>query len=288
MTRETRVGLLLGLVFVIAFGMILTELKGTGEELADTVDPTVIDTDYCQQADPHQSELAFSPDPRQAEHPIHMSANAVAAAPIDTDVQIHILPRTSRQGPPVEAVIRRDPGEDIVHPQFAPGESQAELAQRPATPQPTLVARTYRVEEGDTLTHIAKKVYGPDKGHLYTKIFKANRDRLSDASSIYVGQALVIPVVASQNAPAVAANTPQRRSGVREVDLEGLRQFVRQPRTTTRRVYVVQSGDNLTRIARKVLNDTSPEAVDRLYQANKDKLSDRDNIYEGMKLRIPS
>ncbi|MBN1555442.1 MAG: LysM peptidoglycan-binding domain-containing protein, partial [Phycisphaerae bacterium] len=147
---------------------------------------------------------------------------------------------------------------------------------------------TYRVEEGDTLSRIAAKVYGPRKEHLYTNIFDANRNQLSDASSIHVGQELVIPPLAGQTvAPAVASNstTPTR---ARQVDLEGLRQFTQQPRAASRRVYVVQSGDNLTRIARKVYNDGSRDAVERLFEANKDKLPDRDSIVEGMTLKIPS
>jgi len=52
--------------------------------------------------------------------------------------------------------------------------------------------------------------------------------------------------------------------------------------------YVVRRGDNLTRIARKTLNDTSEAAIGKLFNANRDKLENRDSIFEGMKLRIPN
>ena len=51
--------------------------------------------------------------------------------------------------------------------------------------------QTYTVKSGDTLSKIAKQVYG-DAGQ-YTKIFDANRDKLSDPDKIQPGQELKIP-----------------------------------------------------------------------------------------------
>jgi hypothetical protein len=52
-----------------------------------------------------------------------------------------------------------------------------------------------------------------------------------------------------------------------------------------KRVYVVRSGDSLSKIAREVYGDGSrwPE----IFEANKDKLSDPGRIYPGQELRIP-
>ncbi len=52
-------------------------------------------------------------------------------------------------------------------------------------------SRTYTVQEGDSLSKIAKQFYG--NGSQYMKIFDANRDRLSDPNRIQPGQELVIP-----------------------------------------------------------------------------------------------
>ncbi|MBN1943167.1 MAG: LysM peptidoglycan-binding domain-containing protein [Phycisphaerae bacterium] len=291
MTKETRVGLLVGLVIVIVFGMILTEFKGAGAPLDPIAVQPVIETDYYQAAEPSQPAMAFGLSPDQAGQAIHLaSADEPAPTPANEPVRIRVLPRAPVEThQPVAAVLRRNPDEESVEPSPSPDapqpvrlEQPVELAQRetPALP----VARTYRVEPGDTLTRIAAKLYGPDKAHLYKDIYQANRDRLSDASSVYVGQELVIPGISAVGSAGVA--TAFR---TREVDAEGLRRFVQQPRTpAARRVYVVQSGDNLTRIARKVYNDAGRDAVDRLYEANRDKLPDRDSIREGMTLRIPS
>jgi nucleoid-associated protein YgaU len=51
--------------------------------------------------------------------------------------------------------------------------------------------QTYVVVSGDTLSKIAQKYYGDPA--LYTKIFQANRDVLSDPNKISPGQKLRIP-----------------------------------------------------------------------------------------------
>lgn len=51
--------------------------------------------------------------------------------------------------------------------------------------------RTYTVKSGDSLSKIAKEYYG--NASQYTKIFEANRDKLSDPNKIQPGQELVIP-----------------------------------------------------------------------------------------------
>ncbi|MCB0507765.1 MAG: peptidoglycan-binding protein LysM [Chitinophagales bacterium] len=49
----------------------------------------------------------------------------------------------------------------------------------------------YQVKSGDTLSKIAREVYGD--ANKYPKIFEANRPMLTDPDKIYPGQTLVIP-----------------------------------------------------------------------------------------------
>ena len=51
--------------------------------------------------------------------------------------------------------------------------------------------QSYTVQPGDTLSGIAKRIYG-DAGQ-YMKIFNANKDKLTDPDKIKPGQELVIP-----------------------------------------------------------------------------------------------
>lgn len=58
-----------------------------------------------------------------------------------------------------------------------------------ATPEPE--SRFYTVKSGDTLSKIAKEMYG--NANEYNKIFEANQPLLSHPDKIYVGQVLRIP-----------------------------------------------------------------------------------------------
>ena len=53
------------------------------------------------------------------------------------------------------------------------------------------VNKTYTVKKGDTLWAIASKYYG--SGAQYTKIYKANTDKISNPNLIYPGQVFTIP-----------------------------------------------------------------------------------------------
>lgn len=53
------------------------------------------------------------------------------------------------------------------------------------------VYETYEVKSGDSLSKIAKRVYG--NASDWKKIFEANRDLLKDPDKIFPGQKLKIP-----------------------------------------------------------------------------------------------
>jgi nucleoid-associated protein YgaU len=58
-------------------------------------------------------------------------------------------------------------------------------------PASTATSRTYTVKKGDSLSKIAKQLYG-DAGE-WRKIFEANRDKIQDPDLIEPGQELTIP-----------------------------------------------------------------------------------------------
>jgi nucleoid-associated protein YgaU len=60
-----------------------------------------------------------------------------------------------------------------------------------AVAKPESESRMYTVKKGDTLSKIAKEVYG--KSGDYNKIFEANKPLLKDPDKIYPGQVLRIP-----------------------------------------------------------------------------------------------
>ena len=64
-------------------------------------------------------------------------------------------------------------------------------AAAPAPAQEAWASRTYTVQSGDSLSKIAKEMYG-DAGK-YQQIFEANKPMLKDPDKIYPGQVLRIP-----------------------------------------------------------------------------------------------
>ena len=67
-----------------------------------------------------------------------------------------------------------------------------------ASTAPTAAAKTYTVARGDSLSKIAKHVYG--NANRWRDIFEANRDQLDDPDLIQPGQVLKLPADANSNA----------------------------------------------------------------------------------------
>jgi hypothetical protein len=70
------------------------------------------------------------------------------------------------------------------------GDIQAEIGQQNGL--------TYTVQSGDTLSKIAKNMYG--NANAYNTIFEANTNILSDPDKIEIGQALTIPAEVGKTA----------------------------------------------------------------------------------------
>ncbi len=289
MTRETRIGLLVGLGFIITFGLVLTELTSTGkpvvvpavlsgaEELAvaaaEDISPVVVNP----QETPPRLGVPIRPSPAA----VLMAAGA--GAPEDSSGPGEIVAVVGSPGEAPPAAV-----ELPTAPRITPA---AEIMPAPPVPvaAPTAVVRTYTVQPDDSLIKIARKVYGPDRGDDYVRIFEANRDKLTSPSLVVAGQVLVIPERREAERAA-----PAGLSGVRQVALEELPEALAaagsdapQP-SAQRSVYVVRCGDTLTKIARKTLNDGSRSAVMSIFDANRSSLSDPDCLPVGVALVIPS
>ncbi|MCL4364404.1 LysM peptidoglycan-binding domain-containing protein [Patescibacteria group bacterium] len=143
--------------------------------------------------------------------------------------------------------------------------SLPEFSSKPVAKKPTpkpIPAKTYIIQEGDDLWHIAEKFYG--SGFNAYDISIANK--ISDPSILETGQKIIIPSVAP------------RSLTVGEISAASTSQV-----TYVEGKYIVQPGDSLSSIAGKVYGDIY--AWPRLLQANP--MFNPNRIEVGMVLTIP-
>ncbi len=270
MTTETRIGLLVGLMFIIAFGLVLGELSEPSKKSDDLKTDKGPSQVAMREVAGEVPEYRF----RTEEQSEHAQSLAATDEPPHETIEVSLQDTPSGEGFCESEMIREE----------SPGVQTASVAPPAAGGQPYVVA------EGDSLIKIARKVYGRENEKHYKRIFEANREVLNGKYDVYVGQTLLIPPLSEQSeAPAIAQRpdaAPAR--GYREMTLdEAAQEFGQASQRQEIRMYVVRQNDNLTKIARAELNDDSTEAVRRLFEANRDVLDNPNDLKVGMKLRIP-
>lgn len=304
MTRETRIGLLVALAFIITFGLVLSEFTGRPSPAGRQI----------RSVTSHDGSDDFSPvvdrTPAAApSEPIGAIASAAPAAPATT-----VTP--AGQAGLADPTADRRPGDEMISltatlPTAADSSQTLDTVGLARAGRRRLVTRTYTVRPNDSLRKIARRFYGDEE--RYRDIFQANRDVLDDESLVVVGQKLVLPDIGGHRRPVAGGGgldmsekplrlasasglprvPPPGRAGHAVMDLDQLSRHFNLPGVSASakpsgRVYVVRNGDNLTRIARKTMKDDSPAAVGRLFRANRDRLTSPDVLTVGMKLNIPT
>jgi nucleoid-associated protein YgaU len=146
-----------------------------------------------------------------------------------------------------------------------------------ASPAATASATKYKAEPGDTLARIAQKAYGSSAKPYREAILGANPSLKENPNLVIEGRTYVIPAIATAAPPSQPPAQATEASA---------RQPAQAPATAAEAVYVVEEGDNLTRIA--VENLGSPAGVAAIKELNRDLLKGSDVIRPGMKLRLPA
>ena len=309
MTRETRIGLLVGLAFIIMFGLVLSDLTSSSSPQYGQTSAQTASGDWVA-----RDELA---------PPTNVSSAALPpAAPAITETHAAITPPVAPTVQPVvsSAVLREESPSQFVTTPEPPVARSLAAAPAPDNSIPTSIepaSKTYTVQAGDTLIKIARKMYGPGHEGDYKQIIEANKATLKDKASLKVNQNLVIPMTksAGQVDLAAAGGAGRKAAGgldYRETTLDELSGTIRgdgksrvvtvadQVKSTTqpakadkaksaaKKAYQVKSGDTLSKIARRLLNDDSPAAIQKIVDANKGKIKDGKTLQAGMQLEIPN
>ncbi|HUW19399.1 MAG TPA: LysM peptidoglycan-binding domain-containing protein [Sedimentisphaerales bacterium] len=154
--------------------------------------------------------------------------------------------------------------------------------------KPDLV-KVYVVEEGENLSEIAKKFYGPEEGNRIanvTKIFQANSNVLKSPDEVRAGQKIVIPALDADGG---------NRNKIKKLLGSGLFEAVgsigkRHPAQENAKPrpsgeYVVREGDSLWGIAAEKLGNGS--RYREIAKLNAGILEDDDTVIVGTRLKIP-
>ncbi|MFB3891906.1 MAG: LysM peptidoglycan-binding domain-containing protein [Phycisphaerae bacterium] len=306
MTRETRIGLLVGLVFIVMFGLVLAEFVG-GRGTTQNTSAAAIENNGSPLPLPVVvEEPAVSPSPTAS-----MTDGRVAAprdgAAAGGDVAPPPVVVVSLGGPPADSgdsTASRSGTGDMGKADGAapPTDSRGSGDSGVETMASSSGQRIYVVEDRDSLIKIARKFYGTGHETQWKTIRDANKATLKSETSLKIGDKLIIPDLpgakptpapsrggVSSPPPPPIPPTPTAAMTAGSGDSAG--RAAAGDASAARsagRTYVVQAGDTITKIARKMYNgDDSKSAVARIMKANNIADADVGRLKIGAKLEIP-
>jgi nucleoid-associated protein YgaU len=317
MTSDAKIGLLLGLVFIFVIAFLINGLPGLhGKDDTNKLTTNMVGLQSSPPgigANERKVQMSLEQPPATAAgyeastEPAADSTDARFTMELPQNLPAAVDSTPATQTVPDTVAVQPSTGNAIVVPAQSPPAVKTDTA-KPAAP------KFYVVEEGDTLSSIAKKVYGEQEGNKLANInllFEANRITLASADELQVGQKLVIPPL-----PAAGASAPAPMPGgtlsekvfskVISIGKRHLPAGPVKPATSASsaksslpasivksstpakkgNVYIVKEGDSLWRIAADQLGDGN--RYKEIVKLNSDILSSEDDIQVDMKLKLPA
>ena len=319
MTSDAKIGLLLGLVFIFVIAFIINGLPG----LHHKDDTNKLTTNMVGlQSNPaglgaNERKVQLTLD--QPAAPAADSTTPPESAAGSTDTRFTMeLPQAS------PAAVDSAPAAPVITDTVAALPPADSVPVAPAQSPPAVKSaapKFYVVEESDTLSSIAKKVYGDEEGNKLTNInaiFEANRITLASADELQVGQKLIIPQLTVAAAPAATPGSVLTEKVFSKVVSIGKRHLTESPAKTAPaanpvkssspvstaksspllspakssppakpvNTYIVKEGDSLWRIAADQLGDGN--RYREIVKLNSDVLASEDDIQVDMKLKLPA
>ena len=260
MNRETKIGLLVGLGFVIILGILLSDHMTTTAEPAGA--PLQVAASTLRSG---LGEPAGEARPDAVTPPEVVPTQTVLT-------RAELAPRLPPVAPAVPTAPNDDSSKEAAD---APAGGGVTLApQRPTVRTIAQTQRTFKVQPGDTLSKIALRMMGSSSRANRTAIINANASLKSNPDRLVVGRTYVLPAAVGEPAGDV------------ESDTRTITSVKTAKPSAPEHIYVVQSGDTLWSIAREQVGDTA--AVAALKQLNHDALKGGDRVRVNMKLRLPT
>lgn len=300
MTRETKVGLLVGLAIILLIGIIvsdhlsvaqhqqaanLTQFAQQAQQSVAPAAPPSATTNPVSAVTP----AAGYPNPQQASpsnpaRPLPLPADAVQPTdqnrnpngiPRPYDTQSYLMAGDVR--PSVLTLSHTDTAEAAVVQQASWATTPSVAPQTSPRNVGAAQPAVHYVDAGETLWQIAQKYYGD--GHHWRVIADANPKAIQSNGNVRGGVRLVIPNKANLVGVVVEdADMPNSRRDPRTTD---------QPTAaTTGQTIRVRAGDSLHALAELHLGSASRWRA--IYDANRDSLKRPEQLRTGMKLRLPT
>lgn len=306
MTSDAKIGLLLGLVFIVVIAFIINGLpsfhsdkdsNGLTTRMAGLQNgpPGLGAKERKAQETLNLTDSAKEPPAEQTQPLAANTGDVRSIAPLPTgesvvrDILVGRTPDSSL--PPV--VQQSDQTKTTV---LGPIAAEKTDVNKPSSVKSDSIKpgwpKSHIVSAGDSLATIAKKFYGEQEGNRkvnITRIFEANKNVLKLPEQIYVGQKLVIPALVSPadtGKPASAFSSSVfekvKSIGQRHIAAED----AKPGQTGSGEYVVVREGDNLWRIAAQNLGDGN--RYKEISKLNTDILKDEDTLVIGMRLKLPA
>ncbi|MHC4070124.1 MAG: LysM peptidoglycan-binding domain-containing protein [Planctomycetota bacterium] len=285
MTRDVKIGLLLGLTFIFMIAFVINGLprfRGDSNEMTNNMvkfpnkqpgiganEREVIDWAAAMEKETFRVDDPLTDDPE---------IRYITELPQGTPVVKGTKPLGLQESNTVKVFVPR------------PVENKRTDVKNIKTVRPTL-PKIYVVADGDNLALIAKKYYGEVEGNKSVnimRIFAANRNFLNSIDEIQVGQKLIIPSLRASVPEKEKSNSGLANSLFEKVKSIGRNRLsLKKPEQTSRgKSYTVRDGDSLWKIAADQLGDGN--RYTEVAKLNANVLSDEDSLTVGMNLKMPA
>ncbi|MCB9850394.1 MAG: LysM peptidoglycan-binding domain-containing protein [Phycisphaerales bacterium] len=314
MGRETKIGLLVGMCFIVCFAIILAHRGSPEEQAAQGLaeNAPVSETPAAPQPEAHEQQasrrvddMRVEPRPRQYQlQPRRYADDSASRSNNYVDSGERFSRRTSPLPVPqaVNTIARL--GERSTRPRsFEEGfadalantgrEAEDDAALAPDMSQPGQANRPSSadfLQAAQPILNAGKQVadvLATAGSRLSEEAERAQQDRQDAARREEARQQLARQEAARRESirEEHTIEAPQPRRSDTNVAIET-------PRTrqapATRGVYLVKPGDNLTRIAKNVYHDDSKSVIDAIFEANRSHMDTPNHLVVGKELTLPA
>ena len=274
MTADAKVGLLLGLFFIVIIAFLVNGLPNFIHEKDTSTTSVSIVTRTGQ-----DMVLDNSSSASEAAHRLFPPRTSVNQRTVEPPQETIVLDSSPEQTPQVEIpdLVPQRQMPAVVHNNPAVVQEVAEVSK----------VQTHIVKSGEILAFIAKHYYGQEEGNrriVIQKLYEANTSVLKSPDHVLVGQKLKIPTLNELLRTDEVVSAPSATKGVLEKISEV---FVPVEKNNIGSIseYTVRKGDNLWSIAEQSLGDGN--RYKEIAQLNKGRIRNANDVAVGIRLIIP-